>query len=658
MSQINIQGVLRNISSRTNVYDPIIEGIVNAIDAIEEKGNLDGKIKVIFERKKQDELFNGKPEIENIIIKDNGIGLNEENLKAFDEFYTDKKIKKGGKGFGRFMFIKYFEEVKIKSNFIDKNNSSKLIEFYFGKQNEIVPKPIEKYIKNSDSKETGTEVHLLKLKKEYHFYKELKTISRIILEKLLVYFITYKHLPKIIFKDKDTNEEIVLNELYQNNNEIKLDYSTNFELSKNSHHENFELKVFKIFYPQNQKSKIILTADGREVTHESLSEFVTEFEEEFYEEKNNKKRNYILKAYVLSDYLNKNVDVERGNFIFNKDSDLFFPFSQHDVYKKAADILKEKYYELIKTRREKKIQKIQEFIQKKPYYRSYKKHLDLDNIKLNPNDEELEMAFHKIKYNEEIKAVSEINQILKDFDKDVDKKIEEVFQKISQAQQSDLAKYVSLRKVYLDIFQKALEINEEGKYEKEKLVHNIIFPTNKDSENVKFKDHNLWILDERLNFVEYLKSDLKFIEGSKDRVDLLIFDKKIIFGNKTNPSNPVILFEFKRPGRDDFIDKEDPYDQILRYIEQIKEGKIKTDKGRTIFVENNTPMYAYIVADFSDKIYKWLRRKQFKQLPNGQRWINWHDEYNLYTEYITWDQLLKDAEERNRIFFHKLGLHT
>ena len=45
-SKINIAGVVRNIRSRSNIYTPIIEAIVNAVDSIRSTNRSDGKVTV------------------------------------------------------------------------------------------------------------------------------------------------------------------------------------------------------------------------------------------------------------------------------------------------------------------------------------------------------------------------------------------------------------------------------------------------------------------------------------------------------------------------------------------------------------------------------------------------------------------------------------
>ena len=264
-----------------------------------------------------------------------------------------------------------------------------------------------------------------------------------------------------------------------------------------------------------------------------------------------------------------------------------------------------------------------------------------------------EIEKFKIKNEEEFKIKTK--KILADFKNSTNEKIKEIFDNLEDNQKSELAHYISLRKVYLQFLKKALEKDEEGKYKKEDFLHEIIFPMRKDSENTLFENSNLWLLDENLNFAEYISSDNACIENNKDRVDLLFVHKNITFRESNEEAKPITIFEFKRPMRDDFNEKS-PLEQIENYVNKLRNNNVKTLKGRPINIGENTPFHAYIIGDFNKKIKEFLFSKDFKQLPQEEKWIKHYTNINLNVEYISWEQLLKDAEQRNNIFFKKLGI--
>ena len=196
----------------------------------------------------------------------------------------------------------------------------------------------------------------------------------------------------------------------------------------------------------------------------------------------------------------------------------------------------------------------------------------------------------------------------------------------------------------------------------EGVVHDIVFPRKSDTEITSFHDHNLWIVDERLNFTDYVSSDVALGGKNGERPDLLAYNKRVLFRGDNEASNPITItiFEFKRPQRDDFANpssREDPVQQIIRYVNDIRDGKYKTPQGRKIVVAENTPFYGFIVCDLTAKVESWLEReKDFKPMPDRMGWFQWIGNINLYVEVISWDKVLKDAQMRNRVFFLKLGI--
>ena len=217
-----------------------------------------------------------------------------------------------------------------------------------------------------------------------------------------------------------------------------------------------------------------------------------------------------------------------------------------------------------------------------------------------------------------------------------------------------------MRKCVLDLFGKALETDDQGKHRSEGEVHDIIMPRRKDSESLNYEDHNLWILDERLNFTHYVASDLPIAGGRSDRSDVTIFNRRVAFRGDNQPSNPITVFEFKKPQRHNFADPssdEDPVQQIIRYVNQIRAGKFKTPEGRDIRVTDDTPFYGYVVCDLPRKVADWLHNeKNFTPMPDGLGYFQWFGNIRLYMEVLSWTKVLADAEMRNRVFFHKLGI--
>ncbi|WP_346854862.1 ATP-binding protein [uncultured Draconibacterium sp.] len=660
MSRINIQGTIENIRSKSNVYTPIIEAIVNSIQSIIDKEIDNGKIEIILHRDKILEFENAQPVIKSVEIRDNGLGFTQQNRDSFDTFYSELRKSIGGKGFGRFMFVKYFNNVRVESVFKDNSENYKLRKFRFGKQYEII---VDETIEDSKANNSYSRVFLENLKEEHSLEKQIETIAKKILERILIFFIndSFK-CPTIIVKEADESQTIILNDYLTGKNEIQLFKSKDFEIKNNGHSAIFTAKIFKIFFPGSQKSKISLTGHNREVTESPLHKYVPEFEDDFFDESNGSRKNYIIKTYVLGDYLDSNVSTERENFDFQKDgSSMHFPYSQIEIETNAAQITKDAFGADVQIRTEKKSQKIRNYINHSaPWHKVYLPDLDLSRIAYNLKDEDIEIELQKVKFNKELQTRAEIRELLNSENEDLEGNMAKAISKISEIGKSDLAHYVFNRKNVLEAFIKLLKRRDDGKGELEKDIHNLIFPMGRNSENTEYQEHNLWLLDERLVFSEFIASDTK-ISTKKDALgepDLVVFDQKQSFRNGDNNfSNPLTIFEFKRPKRENYKEEDDPILQIGKYLKQIRLGKYEMPEGlEKIKVNDNTPVYGYVVCDLTNKIVEFAEKHQLTLSPDQEGYFGYHNGYKMYIEIISFKKLLGDATLRNKIFFKKLQL--
>ncbi|MGI6572365.1 MAG: ATP-binding protein [Fermentimonas sp.] len=663
MSKVNVQGVMSNIrSNTTNVYTPIIEAIVNSIQAITEKGIKNGKIDIILHREEMLEV-GIIPNVISVDIIDNGIGFCNNNLESFDIIYSDYKKDIGGKGFGRFMFPYYFNDVYIESVF--ENSSKEFIKrtFKFGTGLEIVTNLKEELI---NSIKTYSKLSLKNLKNKYSLDKTLDTISKKILEKILIYLIDEDfNCPTIVIREADDeNEYRVINDFLTKTDEIVFVGDNSFTLQNNENKVEFFAKTFKIYFAGSQKSKIILTAHQREVTDTSLYKYVPEFEDDFYEEnlETGSKKNYIIKTYITGEYLDKNVSLERDMFDFPKETpNMLYPFSQVDIERGASEIPKKIFSDDVNIRSEKKFKEIKHYVTySAPWHRPYLKDLDLTDIPYNLSDEDIELHLQKAKYNKETTTRKELKEYLTSTEDDFDEKVTNAISKISEIGKSDLAHYVFNRKCILDTLRELLKRREDGKGELEKEIHNLIFPMGGDSEKTHYDKHNLWLLDERLVFTEYIASDRKI--GTKNDAlrepDLVIFDQKKSFRAGDNSfSNPLTIFEFKRPKRETYREEDDPILQISKYLKDIRDNMYDMPEGlEKIKVNDSTPVYGYVICDITDRIKDFAQKYQLTLSADGEGYFGYHSGYKMYIEIMSYKKLIDDATLRNKVFFNKLQI--
>lgn len=667
MSNVNVRRLVENIRSGTNIYTPIVELIVNAIQAIDEKKIAEhGLVEIEAVRDGQADMDDKLEAIDGFNVIDNGIGFTKTHRDSFDTLYTEQKIGDGGKGFGRFTCLKYFNTVEVSSVFEEGDDCIQR-SFKMGLDKEII---VEETIAAIEHIGTGSMVQISGIRSVKFPDKGLEIMARVIVERLLPYFVERDEAnicPRIIIREVEKPEtNIVLNNyLGKAESQIVEMPVTNgkFSLPSPDGDKEFEVRVFKFYSPRDSKSKISLVAHRREVTETTLQTYIPEFAEEFYEPvADGRDRNFLIKAYVFGDYLNDNVSLERGEFRFHSESDLLGGIAQKDIERKAAEIAQAAVGSEIAARKERKQKTIEEYVATEaPWHRLTITEADLSDLPYKPTKPQIEAHLQAKKFENEQQTRTQVAALLADDSRaDLNGKVEDLVKRISETSKSDLIHYVSMRKCVLDIFEKSLERNEHGKYKSEGEVHDIIMQRKKDSDEIDWETHNLWMLDERLNFAAYISSEKPINASKGNRTDITIFDKRVAFRGENEASNPITIFEFKKPERDDFANpssKEDPVQQIIRYVNQIRDGNFKTPKGREILVNENTPFYGYVVCDLTQKVKTWLEReKNFTPMPDGLGWFTWFPNNRLYMEVLSWDKILKDAEMRNKIFFNKLGL--
>ncbi|KKN80203.1 hypothetical protein LCGC14_0332850 [marine sediment metagenome] len=75
MSNVNIKRLVDNIRSGTSIYTPLVELVVNAIQAIDAKGIQNGLVEIEVLRTGQADVIDRLEDVDGFVVKDNGIGF-------------------------------------------------------------------------------------------------------------------------------------------------------------------------------------------------------------------------------------------------------------------------------------------------------------------------------------------------------------------------------------------------------------------------------------------------------------------------------------------------------------------------------------------------------------------------------------------------------
>ncbi len=401
---------------------------------------------------------------------------------------------------------------------------------------------------------------------------------------------------------------------------------------------------------------------------------LSNLEEKIQDTDNASKFYYI--AYISSQYLDDNTDPDREGFSFtHKEMAIDLPdyISLSDIKNGISSSLISyiaPYLDIVQKNKMERIAKVINEEMAQYNYLLAENEDFFDDISLYAEKEDIKK---KIKIKHIIKR-DEVNKNFEDFVKETDlnliednneyeEKLKKFVKEIDDVGRADLAEYVAHRKVILEYYEKYLGWNKENnKPYKEEFIHNLIYPMGATSNEITYEKHNLWIIDDRLAFSDFVSSDKAFsllnnIEStSNDRADLLFDSKKIFSNNDNTDLDTVTIVEFKRPERDDYNDKDNPISQIYNYIDEIKEGKIRKNTGRPVSVTNNAKFYCYIICDITKKIESFARKANFIEMSDGSGYFLFSNNYNAYIEIISFNKVLQDCKKRNNILFKKLGL--
>jgi hypothetical protein len=669
----SLKGRLRNTNlPLTNALYPLFEAVVNSIHSIDsalKQGKisslLDGSITIKIIRTSQITAFSDiKPDIIGFEISDNGVGFNTDNFISFQTLDSEYKIDLGCRGVGRLLWLKAFNKVSVRSVY-EENGETYTRTFDFNVTNGIhnddaIPTPKAK---------TETSIKLLDIRKEYLKYlrKTASTISRDLLEHCLWYFIRNGGAPDINIDD--SGERISLHKEYD---DLMINASDRISFKIKS--RTFDITHVKLKSSLQNKHSIIYSAADRVVKEDSLQGKIPGL----FGFLNDGSENFAYMCFLTSDYLTEKVTPERVGFNISETVEGLFAddeISFVEIRENALKNITEYLDQYLTDNKQVGIKRLSDFVDTKaPRYRPILGRLNESDKIVDPNisDKDLDIKLHSHLMAFESQLLAEGHDLMvpdriEDKD-DYAKRIDEYLSKASDLKRSDLANYVAHRKVILDLLRKAIKKGVDGRYSKEDVLHKLIMPMQTVSNEIKFEDSNLWLVDERLAFHNFLASDKTLTSipitnsNSTKEPDLLglnVFDNPLLVNDGDNlPLASITVIEIKRPMRNDAKagEEKDPIEQALGYLKRVRIGSVKTDAGRPIPNSENIPGFCYVICDITSSIKDRCDLFNLKVTADKLGYFGYNDNYNAYIEVISFDRLLNMANERNKAFFDKLGL--
>jgi hypothetical protein len=655
----------------------LFEAVVNSIHGIEEAKCADGVIRVEILRKAKhgglglDDTKKRGPEalgeIVGFRVTDNGIGFNDANMESFQTLDTEHKVSKGCRGVGRLLWLKAFKNVHVESVFEEAQGKLHKRTFDFNESGGVA-KESNRELATKQPRETSVLLDDFRKIFRDHARKTLEAISECILEHCLWYFVRPGGAPRITIWDD--GEEISLDDRYDAQMHASAVTET---VVLNA--VKFDLIHVKLRSNSLSSHAVAFCADNRLVIEEPLAGKIPGLHGRITDSKGS----FVYMCYVSSPFLDEHARPERTGFDIPETVDELFakteislPQIRSTITDQAAKHLKEYISENLKRSEE----RIERFVSvEAPRYRPILARIPKSSLNFDPeiSDKDLDLALHKQLFVIERELLEEGHEIMaprsNEQTDEYRRRLGDYLSKAKDIKMSDLANYVSHRKVILDLLEMAIQRNADGDYAREDIIHDLIMPMKQTSADLFADSCNLWLLDERLAFHDYLASDKTLasmpVTGSTstkepDVCALNVFDNPILVSEGSAlPLATITVVEIKRPMRNDAAagEVDDPVEQAMNYLNLIREGKAQTPKGRPIPDSEHIPGFCYILADITPKLKKrCLVHHDLKWTHDKMGFFGYKEYCNAYVEVISFERLVQSAKQRNRAFFDKLGL--
>ena len=669
----SLVGRLRNtVLPVSKCLFPLFEAVVNSILAIDERvkndetfSRTDAYIDVRIQRELQTSVVEGtKPDVCNVQIEDNGVGFDENNFGSFMILDSMYRAELGCKGIGRLLWLKEFEGVHI-SSIYKESDALRERKFRFNERGieeeklQVLPEGVER--------KTVVELNSIlgEYKKVFSKYTA-KGIAKELFEHCQWFFLRKGGVYRI--RVIDDTDIVNLDDLYEA-------YLPQSEVSTFAIGE-IEFDVLHVWSQlSDSASTASYCANERIVIDEKIRGIAGLYDSAL----NHNGENLYYRCFVTSDYLDAHVSANRIAFEIpdkplDGQSDMFGTIYFSDIQVKLQECVREYLSADLQDNILAGRSRMQQFVeQKAPYYRSLLASMKDEEIMVNPNsnDKTVELLLHDEMRKKERRLLEEGHDILhartNETEEEYRRRSERYFSDAITLKETALAQYVVNRKVFIEMLRDAISRDANGKYKKEENVHKIIMPMRVTSNNVEFKENNLWMIDERLVFHRYLASDISFRSmpiaesDSLQRPDILV--ENMVYNNplfisvsNKMPYTSLRIVEFKRPMRDDATDDNNPIRQCMDYVEKIRDGQARTDDGRPMTIQQGAFAYCYIICDLTESMRRICTREHLWPTYDNLGYTGYHEQLKIYFEVISYDQLLQSADERNEVLFDKLGL--
>lgn len=421
----------------------VFEAVVNSLHAIED-AQRPGVIEVAIVRAPQATIDKHiRPPIIGFEVIDNGIGFTEANYKSFCTADSRLKLGRGGKGIGRFVWLKAFSKVAISSIYVEGGKTMRRSFEFVAQEN-----PIQNIQVEPSESEPRTIVSMTGIRPGYEggFPATAAALADRLTRHLLV-FLIQPNCAEIRVVDRDVEDYIDVKSHFDEH--LLIAVTRQIFKVKN---ETFELTLVYMHAGADPNHKLVLCADGREVMTYPLHNVLPDVRARAIPSPDGRPSE--VWAVVSGSYLNGAVSQERTGFMFadgdSADADAL-DLTWKELQDGIAEACGSALAEFLQRVEEEKVRRIERFaMYEEPEYRVLLKHAPeaIRKIPADIPDSRLDIELHKLLHGVELQLKEEGKEFLTatdsaNEDPEYRERYDRYIEKLLDYRQSELAKYVT-----------------------------------------------------------------------------------------------------------------------------------------------------------------------------------------------------------------------
>ena len=678
----------KHVKKHSSYFQPIFEAISNSLEATS------GKDDVITIRINKAKTLNQEQySFLSIDIIDTGIGFNDDNFGRLRRLYDESKGQNNF-GTGRVQYLHFFNNTDIYSVFEEEGLKYKrrivLSKNFYATQKSVI------WSSEKEVVDIGTMVSFYYPlnDEDQEKYNELTTIElrdRILIHYLSRFCLNRDNLQQIKLEcyinsihNKDSDQIITGKDIPQpdytdsvqvNYSKISVDGNT---IIKTPNTEEFIINSYSLPCSIQKRNEVKLTSKNETVEVSGI---------DFSLIKDSPKINNSYLLFLIS-----------SSYLTQQDSDLrgqLAIYSRKDFLKKRnlfsgeeqilTDDIEEKVTSSITTHY-KSISKVKESFEAQIDELAEMFSLDrtvLNEVGYKAGDSDQSILKKVYEYNADISAkhdagiksvmdsLKELTPSSKDFKKKLNEKVKKVSELVPQINRTELVRYISKRKIILDLMQKTLDKqldcqqkNSKGKkINHESFLHNILFSQHSDNP----LDSNLWMInDDFIHYKGISESELRNIKVGSElffREDLTKEElEELTAYNRDKLGNRPDILLFPKEHKCIIIELKSMDADVSKFVSQVSQyaGLIRQYAKERFEI---TTFYAYLIGESftlsevkrANPFFKKAYYFDYLFCPNypvdgGEN----RRDGEMYIEVIKYSTLLERAVFRNKIFTDKI----